>query len=460
MDTKDEKAVSDKKDEKIANDKKDNNEIKDKIEKLHKFLVDEIKSFKENAKDYMKFLDLFRRNSYSLNNNLYINEQLGERNEMLGGEYYKGNHMTTFKGWKELGYSVNKGEKAVQLFFPRKVDYFKDENNDFKLLRYANKEQKQKIANGTLESGTYNTYFTKGALFDIRQTNCPESEMAAVMSKLTPQKLEEVDNKKMDLLIQDLQDHLKKDGFKVESKYIDNGAKGYVTTNKEIVLHSENTNTQNFKTLLHELAHWKSEHLGDRRDDISRDMREIEAESIAYIVCKNQGVDTSDYSFAYLHGYGKNHVDEDIIKSQTMIKKIANDINNTLDSLYELRLEKINLQNEMEEKYGELSVKVLKSENLAIKEGEILNLKSLNKLIEENPISGDIKLGILDEENKKVISFELKTNNEKSNIYEQINSSDKLKSILDNKIKTTIPVNLVENKLTTRFTSGSISVDM
>lgn len=86
-----------------------------------------------------------------------------------------------------------------------------------------------------------------------------------VMSKLIPQRLEEVNNKKMDSLIQDLQEHLRKDGFTVESKYIDNGAKGYVTTNKEIVLHSENTNTQNFKTLLHELAHWKSEHLGERR---------------------------------------------------------------------------------------------------------------------------------------------------------------------------------------------------
>ncbi|MGL5574712.1 MAG: ArdC family protein [Sarcina sp.] len=460
MDTKDEKVVSDKKEEKIVNDKKDNNEIKDKIEKLHKFLVDEIKSFKENTKAYMKFLDLFRRNSYSLNNNLYINEQLVQKNEALGEEYYKGNHMTTFKGWKDLGYSVNKGEKAVQLFFPRKVDYFRDENNEFKLLRYANKEQKQKIASGILESGTYNTYFAKGALFDIRQTNCPESEVETVMSKLTPQRLEEVDNKKMDSLIQDLQEHLRKDGFKVESKYIDNGAKGYVTTNKEIVLHSENTNTQNFKTLLHELAHWNSEHLGERRNEISRDMREIEAESIAYIVCKNQGVDTSDYSFAYLHGYGKNHVDEDIIKSQIMIKKIANDINNTLDNLYQLRLEKISLQKEIEEKYGELNVKILKSENLNIKEGEILSLKSLNKLVEERGISSDIKIGILDEENKKVVSFELKNNNEKSSIYEQINGSDKLKSIVDNKIKTTTPVNLVESKLTIRFTNSSISVEM
>lgn len=79
---------------------------------------------------------------------------------------------------------------------------------------------------------------------------------------------------------------------------------------------------------------------------------------------------------------------------------------------------------------------------------------------EESLISSDIKIGVLDEENKKVVSFELKNNNEKSSIYEQINGSDKLKSILDNKIKTTIPVNLVESKLTTRFTNSSISVEM
>jgi len=56
---------------------------------------------------------------------------------------------------------------------------------------------------------------------------------------------------------------------------------------------------QRVKTLIHEVAHsllWED----DERDQNSREDREIEAESTAFIVCNRIGVDTSSYSFDYI----------------------------------------------------------------------------------------------------------------------------------------------------------------
>ena len=437
------------------------NEMKEKIAKLHENLVNDIKAFKDDIKGYLGILDVYRRNNYSMNNNLYIDDQLKERNKFLGGDFYKGQYMTTFNGWKKLGYTVNKGEQAIKLIFPRSVEYFINENNKFQLLKYANKEEKQKIASGELESGKFNTYFSKGAIFDVRQTNCPKEEIDKVMDKLRPKSLQATDNEKMDMLMEDLKKYLtEKEGFSIKTKEILTGEKAYITENKEIVLNKLNSNTHNFKSLLHELGHWKAEHF--KRNDLSNEMREIEAESIAYIVCKNHGIDTSDYSFKYLHGYGKNHVAEDIIKSQEIIKSVSSDINETLDRLYELRLEKSNIEHDLDEKYGELKVKILKSNNEVFKEGNILTLKELNSLIKENSHDSNLKLGILNEQEKKVLGFELKSNIDKKNLYEYINSSEKLKSALDNQIKNVKPAQTTEitTTKTIKTTTPNISIEM
>ena len=51
------------------------------------------------------------------------------------------------------------------------------------------------------------------------------------------------------------------------------------------------------KTLIHQLGHALL-----HGDDVvrSREIQEVEVESVAYIVCDAIGLDTSDYSFAYV----------------------------------------------------------------------------------------------------------------------------------------------------------------
>ena len=88
---------------------------------------------------------------------------------------------------------------------------------------------------------------------------------------------------------------------------IESGAKGYYSqTEKRIAINDGMSELQNLKTLIHEIAHAKlhdidlnapAEEKADRPD---RRTREVQAESIAYAVCQHYGLDTSDYSFAYV----------------------------------------------------------------------------------------------------------------------------------------------------------------
>lgn len=53
---------------------------------------------------------------------------------------------------------------------------------------------------------------------------------------------------------------------------------------------------QTLKTAFHETAHARIHSDSDK----SREQKEVEAESIAYVVCSHFGLDTSDYSFGYV----------------------------------------------------------------------------------------------------------------------------------------------------------------
>ena len=69
---------------------------------------------------------------------------------------------------------------------------------------------------------------------------------------------------------------------------------------------------QTLKTLIHETAHAKLHALPVEngvikgRPEKDGPTREVEAESIAYVVCQHFGIDTSDYSFAYVTGWSRD----------------------------------------------------------------------------------------------------------------------------------------------------------
>ncbi len=106
-------------------------------------------------------------------------------------------------------------------------------------------------------------------------------------------------------------------------------AKGYCSyTEQRIVVQPGMSQTQTVKTLVHEIAHAKLHGppvLGGE-GGLSRSEREVEAESVAYVVCQHLGIDTSDYSFGYVAGWSRD-------KDMTALKACLDRIRSTAAEL-------------------------------------------------------------------------------------------------------------------------------
>ena len=86
---------------------------------------------------------------------------------------------------------------------------------------------------------------------------------------------------------------------------IDGGAKGYFSRAepKRIAIQQGMSQAQTLKTAVHELAHsvMHDAEPGEKGQSLpDRGTREVQAESVAYVVSSWLGLDTSDYSFGYV----------------------------------------------------------------------------------------------------------------------------------------------------------------
>lgn len=98
-------------------------------------------------------------------------------------------------------------------------------------------------------------------------------------------------------------------GIPFEFENISSGAKGFFsqdihTNEKRIVIQREMPDVQTIKTAIHETAHAML-HSKDQGEGWKKDPRkkEVEAESVAFIVSRNFGLDTGNYTFGYLAGW-------------------------------------------------------------------------------------------------------------------------------------------------------------
>lgn len=93
---------------------------------------------------------------------------------------------------------------------------------------------------------------------------------------------------------------------------------------RKIIIDSSLSEIQTVKTLIHELAH---SHLHssvcDGKKKKTREQKELEAESVAFIVCSYFGIDTSDYSFPYILSWSAEKFREILKDSMSDIQKVS-----------------------------------------------------------------------------------------------------------------------------------------
>ena len=126
---------------------------------------------------------------------------------------------------------------------------------------------------------------------------------------------------------------------------IEGEAKGYYhQTEKYIAIQEDMSNLQTMKTGVHEVSHAL---LHDREvmdaEGILKDRttKEVEAESIAYIVCNHFGLDTSEYSFTYIASWCESKDMKALRASMDTIRKTSAEVIENIETqMHELEMER------------------------------------------------------------------------------------------------------------------------
>jgi len=181
-----------------------------------------------------------------------------------------------------------------------------------------------------------------------------------------------------------------KNGVKIiEPKQELGVAKGVsYTLTKEVALNPRNSELQNVKTLLHELAHAKL-HTAETHMHYTAPEKEFQAEMTAYAVSSYFGIDTSEYSLGYLASWTQGKEMKDKTKLLKEVHETSIEFIETIENTLEKEKEKTN-----EKGVDNMSKQV--SDN---GKEHVVTVEILDKDIKDGEIA---KLHMVDAETKEV----------------------------------------------------------
>ena len=283
-------------------------EITDKLEAGIQALFDS-----ETFKNYLKTLSKFH--DYSLNNTILIAMQKPDATLVAG-----------YTAWqKNFGRQVQKGEHGIRILAP--TPYKKQMEVD-----RVDPVTRQPILNpdGSTAKELKEVMvpaFKVVNVFDVSQTDGRPLPTIGV-DELTGN----VSNYEMFF------EALKRAcPVPIGFEDIPSGAKGYYhTVDQRIAIQEGMSEVQTVKTLIHEMAHQKLHSIDPKElpleePRLTRNAKEVEAESVAYTVAQHYGIETSDYSFAYIAGWSQGKDTPELKASLDRIRKAADEVITAID---------------------------------------------------------------------------------------------------------------------------------
>lgn len=248
-------------------------------------------------------------------------------------------YVTSFKTIKDMGYMLNKDSKGIKIFIPNFYNIVKikldDNKYEFKPYFLLNDDEIKKYKDKKDDSITFHKQklsgFSLGNVFDVKDTTIP---MDVIDAELNPI----INDKRAEDIMNCFIKTIYNDGFKIEFQDLDGTIKGYCDySNKMIVIKKGLGSLIQMKVLIHEYAHALAhKHLENNNRDYQehRNQYETEAESIAYVVSKYLGMDTSGYSLSYLYAWSKDKDFKEIDDSLNTIVNYSKRIINNFDKFY------------------------------------------------------------------------------------------------------------------------------
>lgn len=266
----------------------------EKMTEITEMLKDGIATIWESD-NYKRYLDMQSRfHRYSFNNVVLLMTQKADCSMVTG-----------YRTWQKMKRSVKRGEKALYVLAPVNRKY----------------TVKKKQDDGTeVEEIKKYLSFKPVPVFDVSQTEGEELPSLKV-NELTGG-VDEYSKLKSAII--------EKSVVPIKFCVVDNNPeiKGcYNLITNDISIKPDMSEMQTLKTMFHEEAH-AIMHSADCNKD--RHTKEMEAESVAYIVSKFFGLDTSEYSFNYIAGWSHGKDDKTLEASMKAIQKTADTIINMI----------------------------------------------------------------------------------------------------------------------------------
>lgn len=278
---------------------------------LNQHLQEGIKDYfdSDTYKNYLEGMAHF--NHYSARNIQLIKAQLPEATMVA-----------SFEEWKKRNGHVNKGEKALYVQAP--VTVIKKDVDG-----------KPVINADTGEKETF-TYFKPVPVFDIsqispqqgKQLNLPKS------SEAIPAQLNKDYYQNVYRALRDISQ--KENGIPIRFRELEQSDGFYNPKTNDITIKKGMTYEQTLSTLIHEMAHSElhnKKSLTERFEGkLTRSSKELQAESVAYVVSNHLGFDTSNDSFAYLASWSQEPDGLENLKVQLeIVQEEASSLMNRID---------------------------------------------------------------------------------------------------------------------------------
>ncbi|PEQ54994.1 LPD25 domain-containing protein [Bacillus cereus] len=259
---------------------------------------------------------------------------------LIQSQFQGASAVGSFSFWKEKGFPVKKGEKGIKILVPnRTVAKFKDKDGTWKSVTKASEQEKKQIESKSVEVKPGRLYFAVGHVFDVSQTNAKAEDLPRIF----PNRWLEGSVTDYQSLYKGMEAIAEKNGVKIIQPKQELGvAKGVsYTLTKEVALNPRNSELQNVKTLLHELAHAKL-HTAETNMNYTAPEKEFQAEMTAYAISSYFGIDTSEYSLGYLASWTQGKEMKDKTKLLKEVHETSIEFIETIESSLETEKQQIN----------------------------------------------------------------------------------------------------------------------
>ncbi|QWG42773.1 ImmA/IrrE family metallo-endopeptidase (plasmid) [Bacillus mycoides] len=365
-------------------------QIKEETQEIMGKVLTDITKYYESTEDMIELAEFMAKFSNYSPKNM----------QLIRSQFESSYACANFKAFKDAGFHVNKGEKAMKVFHPYVKEFVRDPKTKLAIpLTKLTAEQKQQVKNGELKVEKQTNYYLKATAFDISQTNATPEDLP----KIFPNRQFdfEVNEENKELLKIGIHALAEKENIKIKDmgqgaliKELGNTHGAYVqvagSSFAQIVMNTRNTETNELSVAIHELAHAKL-HSNKVASLEHTPTKEFEAELTSYIVCKHYGMDTSEAAVPYIAQWTKNGQDiEEKDKSIMRVHETASGFINTIDQkISELQREREKI---MEQSKGEVKdIYLVRYGALTSIEEEIVTVGALRGRAERGKSYNDVE---------------------------------------------------------------------